>query len=262
MDFPIYPTMIYFVQKECSTNWKLNMRHINFYDLAFVQSGSADYTIDNSHYHVVAGDVICIQPGSSRIASTQGMTCVSIDFIARESHILRQLPHVTSCLDFTDLEPLFTSIKYEWLQQSEGYQLKCQALFGLVLHKFLYRQNKAEENANIKTIKKYIIEHYPENITVAKLAGLVKLNPVYCGALFKKITNHTIQEFITQVRINKAADLLHLKEYKISEIAVLTGFNDINYFSNTFKSLMKMSPSVYRNSHIDLTCQPEKHTGI
>ena len=138
--------------------------------------------------------------------------------------------------------------------------MKCQALFGLVLHKFLYSQNKAEENAYIKTIKKYIIEHYPENITVAKLAGLVKLNPVYCGSLFKKITNQTIQEFATLVRINKAADLLHLKEYKISEIAALTGFNDINYFSNTFKSIMKTSPSIYRNSHIDLTCQPEQYT--
>ena len=252
-----YPTMIYFVQKECSTNWKLNSTHIYFYDLVFVQSGSADYIINGSSYHVKAGDVIFIQPGSSRIASTQGMTCVSIDFLYGESDVLRELPHVISGIDFTDFEPLFASIKYEWLQQTEGYQLKCQALFGLILHKLMYGQSKSDENYHINTIKKYIIEHYAEHITVAHLARMLDLNPVYCGALFKKTMNQTIQQFITQVRINKAANLLQLSEYKISEVAFLTGFNDIYYFSTTFKSIMKVSPSMYRNSHKSISFYDE-----
>jgi AraC-like DNA-binding protein len=245
--------MIYFVQKECTANWKLNNIHINFCDLVFVQSGSADYIIDKNHYHVEAGDVVCIQPGSTRMASTTGMTCVSIDFLIDENHLSIPLPHVSSGVDFTDFEPLFTSIKYEWLQQNEGYQLKCQALFGLVLHKLLYGHKNRNENSYIRIMKRYVIEHYQENITVTKLAELVKLNPVYCGALFKKSENQTIQEFITQVRINKAANLLQLREHNVSEVAALTGFNDIYYFSNTFKRIMKKSPSEYRNSQPNIT---------
>ncbi|WP_069998717.1 AraC family transcriptional regulator [Cellulosilyticum sp. I15G10I2] len=251
MEFSNYPTMIYFVQKECSTNWKLNAANINFCDLVFVQSGSADYIIDKNPYHVVAGDVVCIQSGSSRIASTTGMTCVSIDFLVEDNDLPIPLPHVTSNVDLTEFEPLFTSIKYEWLQQTQGYRLKCQALFGLILYKLLYKQNNIEKSPYIKAIKKYVIEHYQENITVTKLAKLLKLNPVYCGSLFKKSENQTIQEFITQVRINKAANLLQLREHNVSEVAALTGFNDIYYFSNTFKRIMKVSPSEYKNSHLN-----------
>ena len=252
MNFSVYPTMVYFVQKECSTNWKLNARHINFCDLVFVQKGSADYIIDNNRYHIEAGDVICIQPGSSRIATTTGMTCVSIDFLTDEKDLPLNLPHVTPGVDLTDFEPLFNSIRYEWLLQTEGYQLKCQSLFGMILHKLLYQQNITDENPHIRTIKKYVIEHYQEPITVKELAELVSLNPVYCGALFKKEAHKTIQEFITQVRISKAANLLQLSEHNVSEVAALTGFNDIYYFSNTFKKIMNLSPTEYRNNHINI----------
>lgn len=249
MKFTTYPSMIYFVQKECSTNWKIKDNLISFCDLVFVISGSADYIIDSIPYHVKAGDMVCIQPGSSRTAATTGMSCVSIDFLAAETDFPLPLPHVTSGINLEEFESLFASIKYEWLQKAEGYQLKCQALFGLLLHKLLYSHNTGEENLYIKTIKRYVIEHYKENITVSMLAELVNLNPVYCGAFFKKSEGQTLQEFITQVRINKAATLLQLGEHNVSEVAALTGFSDIYYFSNTFKRIMKVSPVKYRNSY-------------
>lgn len=241
--------MIYFVQKECSTNWKITDNLIHFCDLVFVHSGCADYIIDHKHYHITAGDILCIQPGSTRTASTTGMSCVSIDFLVDPDDLPLLLPPVTSGIDLADFEPLFESIKHEWLQQSEGYQLKCQALFGLILYKLLYSQNAPAENLYINTIKKYVIEHYQQNITVSMLAKRVKLNPVYCGALFKKCEGKTIHEFIAQVRINKAANLLQLGEYNVSEVAALTGFNDIYHFSNTFKRIKKIAPSDYRNNH-------------
>jgi YesN/AraC family two-component response regulator len=177
------------------------------------------------------------------------MSCVSIDFLVDAGDLPILLPTVTSGIDLTDFEPLFTSIKHEWLQQSEGYQLKCQALFGLILHKLLYNQNAHEENLHVKTIKQYIIEHYQENITLGILAQKVNLNPVYCGALFKSHEHQTVHEFIAQVRINKAANLLQLGEYNVSEVAALTGFNDIYHFSNTFKRIKKIAPSDYRKNH-------------
>jgi AraC-like DNA-binding protein len=252
MKFSNYPTMIYFVQKECSTNWRIKDNLIHFCDLVFVLSGSADYIIDHIPYHIKTGDILCIQPGSIRTASTTGMSCVSIDFLVNDDDLPIPLPPVTTDIDLADFEPLFTSIKHEWLQQTEGYQLKCQALFGLILHTLLYKQNAQEENIHIKAIKQYVIEYYQENITIGMLAKKVNLNPVYCGALFKKYEHQTIHEFIAQVRINKAANLLQLGEYNVSEVATLTGFNDIYHFSNTFKRIRKTSPSDYRKKHLNL----------
>ncbi len=245
MNNVIYPTMIYFVEKECTSSWKISLQKIAFYDLVFVLDGSADYTIDGVNYHIVKGDILFIKCGSTRIASTEGMKCVAIDFVLSNGERV-SIPTITKVNDFTEFYHLFRDLKYEWLQQSEGYQLKCQAIFALILHKLLYFNRNDSGNRHVRSIKRYIIEHYTEDITVSQLADKLNLNNVYCGALFKKSEGMTIHTFLMKVRINKAAILLQSGEYSVSEVAELTGFNDVYYFSNTFRKVMQLSPSEYR----------------
>ncbi len=102
----------------------------------------------------------------------------------------------------------------------------------------------------MRSIKRYIIEHYSEDITVSGLAEKLNINSVYCGALFRKSEGKSIHNFLMKVRVNKAAILLQSGEYNISEVAELTGFKDVYYFSNTFKRIMGISPSEYRSSWV------------
>ncbi len=239
------PTMIYFVEKECTPSWKISNNELTFYDLLFILSGSADYIIDDVPYHVEKGDILFISCGSTRTASTTGMKCVSIDFLLNEGDEI-SIPTVSNVADFDEFYHLFRELKYEWLQKSEGYQLKCQAVFALILHKLLYGQKDEKGNRHVRTIKRYIIEHYMEEITVSGLADMLNINPVYCGALFKKSEGISIHEFIINVRINKAASLLQTGEYNVGEVADLTGFKDVYYFSSTFKRIMHVPPSGFR----------------
>ncbi len=242
-----FPSMIYFVEKECTPSWKIINQKIPFYDLVFVLEGSSDYIIDGVQYHVEKGDILFIKRGSTRTASTTGMQCVSIDFQLRDGEEIL-IPTVSSMTDLNEFYHLFRELKYEWLQQSQGYQLKCQAVFALLLHKLLFMNGENNGNRHVRSIKRYIIEHYTEEITVSLLADKLNINRVYCGALFKKSEGMTIHSFLMKVRINKAAILLQLGEYNIGEVAELTGFKDVYYFSNTFRRLMLLSPSEYRSS--------------
>ena len=244
-----FPHMIYFVEKECTPSWKISTQQIAFYDLVFVLDGSADYTIDDTEYHVVKGDILFIRCGSTRTASTTGMKCVSIDFVLNNGDEI-SIPTVLKAVNFNEFYHLFRELKYEWLQQSEGYQLKCQAIFALILHKLLYKHDEEKGNRHVRSIKRYIIEHYSEDITVSGLAEKLNINSVYCGALFKNSEGKSIHNFLMKVRVNKAAILLESGEYNISEAAELTGFKDVYYFSNTFKRIMGISPSEYRNSWV------------
>ena len=242
----IHPEMFYFVWKKCTPNWKIPTQRIDFNDLLFVWEGSADYTVDGRHYHIQKGDILFIAAQSTRSASTAGMECVSIDFYLEGQEEIR-LPVVSSRPDFDDFRWLFQDLNYELLQKREGFQLKCQAYFALILHKLIYEGREDSANAHIETVKRYVIDHYDEKLTVKSLAQIANINPVYCGALFKRLEGRSISSFINSVRINKAAALLETGEYNVGEVAEKTGYSDVYYFSNTFKRLMGVSPNTYKN---------------
>lgn len=245
----IHPEITYFTVKTCSAEWKIINNYHPFYGLVFIIEGSAVYEVNGIHYNVEAGDIIFTEPKSIRNANTSGMSCVAIDFTLPEhEHI--DFPTLYSWGDFEEFHMMFQDLKFEWLQKQAGYRLKSQALVMLILYKILYERKNMPKNIHVENMKCFIMEHYTKNLTVSDIAEQVNLNPVYCGALFRKIEGRTIAEFINQVRINRAVNLLESGEYTIGEIAEETGFVDIYYFSNMFKKTVGMSPSAYKNKNL------------
>lgn len=243
----LHPYMRYFVQKECTPAWEINGNAIDFYALTFILSGNVDYIISGRAYHFTAGTVVLVRPGETRKAWTEGMQCTAIDFDLQDGEDI-DLETVTVRTDLDSFYKLFREIKYEWLQKKEGYQLKCQALFALVLHQLLYVEDSIKRNQHVEALKRYILEHYCEDLPMKRLADYVGLNPVYCGALFKKKEGRTVAEFINSVRINKAVDLLQTGEYNIGEVAELVGFKDISFFSNSFKRYTGIAPKKFMHA--------------
>lgn len=243
----LHPQMNYFVCKECTPAWKIEHQTVDFYSLVFILSGNAHYIIDGIKYEPIAGNVVFVKYGSARTAWTERMRCVALDFTLSEGENIKFAP-VTVRTDFDEFSQLFQEIKFEWLQKRDGYQLKCQALFSLILHKLLYTDDLLKKNRHVEVIKRYILEHYCENLTIQLLADHVNLNPVYCGALFKRKEGRSIREFINLIRINKAVDLLKTGEYNVGEVAERVGFNDIYFFSNTFRKIMGTPPKYFKPS--------------
>jgi AraC-like DNA-binding protein len=66
---------------------------------------------------------------------------------------------------------------------------------------------------------------------------------------FKKRTNKTFFQFLIEIRIENACKMLHTnKDYSISYISELCGFQDIANFNRKFKELKGVSPSYYRSN--------------
>jgi len=68
----------------------------------------------------------------------------------------------------------------------------------------------------------------------------------YFSTVFKKETGKTFIKYLTEFRMEKAADLLLTKEEKTYMIAEKVGYSDSNYFSYVFKRQFGMPPSKYR----------------
>ena len=94
----------------------------------------------------------------------------------------------------------------------------------------------------------YINDHYKKEIKLEKLASLCFVSENYFHALFKKKYGITPQNYVSQLRMNEALNLLSNTSLQIKEVARETGFYDAAYFSRTFAKMYKISPRQYRNS--------------
>ena len=72
------------------------------------------------------------------------------------------------------------------------------------------------------------------------------LNAAYFSKLFKRETGKNFSEYVAEVRMEKAKELLSRGRMNISEVAFAVGFSDVQYFSKTFKRCTGFRPSEYR----------------
>ncbi len=102
----------------------------------------------------------------------------------------------------------------------------------------------------ISDVIKIIGSHYQDpNLSIKIIAQMLYLSDTYLCFIFKKETNKTINQFIREIRIEKAKELFLKSNYKIYDIANLVGYTDHNYFTKIFKKTTHMTPSEYKEKH-------------
>lgn len=94
----------------------------------------------------------------------------------------------------------------------------------------------------IELIKNYIGEHFTKDINLQELADRVEMNKSYMCTLFKQETGITVWNYIVAQRMQKARSLLLETSSKVYEIANEVGYEDIPYFSQTFKKFYGLTP--------------------
>lgn len=93
--------------------------------------------------------------------------------------------------------------------------------------------------------KRYIHEHYKEKLTLSDIADHLKISPGYLSTSFSNYMNRTISDYIAEVKIEHAKELIDSGQYLIYEIANQLGFENAYYFSKVFKKVTGMSPKNY-----------------
>lgn len=112
------------------------------------------------------------------------------------------------------------------------------------------QQQENPERENLKRIIEYIDENYHHPITLTNLAAQFHFNPSYLSAYFSTHRGIGLNEYLTQVRIEKAKELLKNSRISISEISDLVGYDNHSYFCKVFKKVTGLSPSKYRKQVI------------
>lgn len=139
-----------------------------------------------------------------------------------------------------------------------GHISDCESIYelhDLILERvhlfFEMAQNHTKNNSTVYLIKEFIGQNYQnEALSIKDINEHVYLSTSYICTLFKNETGQTLNQYLTDFRIEKAKKLLSDPRNKISDISSKVGYSDGNYFGKIFKKMVGISPSEYREQEI------------
>lgn len=99
-----------------------------------------------------------------------------------------------------------------------------------------------------KEAKKYLLAHLDEHITITELADMLGISSTSLKICFKGVYGDTINGYITNCKMQKAASLLKNTDKSVLEIAGIVGYNNGSKFAGAFRRVMNKSPNEYRKS--------------
>jgi two-component system response regulator YesN len=112
----------------------------------------------------------------------------------------------------------------------------------------LVEKSRGNNGAEVVTsIRRYLDEHYAEEVSLTLLANQFHINATYLSELFKKQIGSTFSDYLVEIRLDKVKHLLRNSEFRLADIADLVGFANASYLSSVFKKHIGMSPNEYRS---------------
>ncbi|MFC3799682.1 response regulator [Cohnella sp. GCM10012308] len=117
----------------------------------------------------------------------------------------------------------------------------CRALAGMI-----EAREQDKHMPIVQRVMESIDVRYSQSLTVEQLAAEVYLSPNYIRTLFKEKSGETILEYLTKVRIKRAAELLKDRSLRVHEISKAVGYENVSYFCALFQKHRGVTPNDYR----------------
>lgn len=162
--------------------------------------------------------------------------------------IVQQLPDIKLIMvsAYSDYEHLRQSMRnhaVDYIVKPYSVETLCEAV-----NRVLMEQPENElygRAAVVEQVKKYLQEHYAEDVTLQQVASSVNLDKSYLGRIFREVSEVTVMGYLKEVRLTHAKEQL-LRGRPAAEVAIATGFGDPAYFSRYFKQTVGCTPTQYR----------------
>ncbi|MCU6707723.1 response regulator [Paenibacillus sp. J5C_2022] len=103
-----------------------------------------------------------------------------------------------------------------------------------------------EEDEIIGKIRSYIQQHLSGDITLKTVARVIGHNPSYLSRLYKQRSGQGLSEYVTELKLAKAKQLLRESNIRIGDISGMVGFLSEHYFYRFFKKAMNVTPQEFR----------------
>lgn len=119
--------------------------------------------------------------------------------------------------------------------------------------------NMPPENAMVLSpVLDYIEDHYSEQFDIDYLADICCLSPTHFRRIFHSIIGTSPLDFLNNIRITHACNLLRSTEHSILDISEMVGFRSVSSFNRHFMTSMQTTPREYRNETLLAAAEQKK----
>ncbi|MBD2864389.1 AraC family transcriptional regulator [Paenibacillus oceani] len=157
------------------------------------------------------------------------------------------------------VEQLLQDIQEEIEEREEGYEFSVQInvvkLLILIDREFRKTERQRHQAAcqkpqyqQFQDVVRHIHENYGQDIPLEQGAYIANMTPAYFSHLFKKATGQTFVEYLHEVRIERAKELIRLGVHTMTQICFQVGFRHLSHFIRTFKKRTGLTPTEYKKS--------------
>jgi two-component system, response regulator YesN len=130
-----------------------------------------------------------------------------------------------------------------------GVPMELNLKFGQELCRLRLAHMKSTAEESIDRVKQYVLQNIADkNLSLSRIAAFTFYNPSYLSRFFKQETGSNLSDYINEVRLNRALELLRNRDVRINEITNRIGFESPSYFTMFFKKRMGVTPNEYRSS--------------
>lgn len=109
-------------------------------------------------------------------------------------------------------------------------------------------EHKGSHDNEINAVLNYLEKNYYKKVTLEEVAEYISISPFYLSKQFKKHIGVNFIDYLTDLKIQKAKELLEYTDIPVINIAMELSFNEPNYFTRVFRKIAGMTPSAYRES--------------
>ncbi|MDA3965193.1 MULTISPECIES: AraC family transcriptional regulator [Enterococcus] len=260
------PEIIYAFDPWNEQGNKSDIHTHDFLEISIVLEGQANYTIEEQEFQLNAGQIMLFNPGTHHGEEQRtgtyshqlhiGLTNISLDGLKRN-----HLPTKKAILNLGEyqwefLDKAWRLVK-EYSEEQPEFQLMVKALIIEMLVLILRSLEKVQDNTVTLALSKnakrkqylvnhaiyYLENHHTQEITLEQLADTLYVSPTYLSKVFKESTGMSPINYLIQVRLKHAKELLANEQLTIREISQAVGYQDAYHFSKLFKKYYGVSPS-------------------
>jgi AraC-like DNA-binding protein/mannose-6-phosphate isomerase-like protein (cupin superfamily) len=246
-------------------------------EFLFIDKGCAQFYVGQEKIVVNSGDILIIPPNILHSCSRVSQGEIVFYAILVHYHFLssfendliqskyisslflqqRNYPQVITQEMDSELKvlPLLKEIAGAYQNKVPGYELKIKAMLFDILFRLetcvtdtkstSHRSRRNHNSLPAIKLLAYVQENYTKRISLHDMAKQVNMNPSYFCRYVKKHFDLTPLDLLNQHRLSEAVNLLETTDKKIVEISHLTGFSNVNRFTETFKKVYGCTPTYY-----------------
>ncbi|NOJ73763.1 helix-turn-helix transcriptional regulator [Paenibacillus alvei] len=277
------PCKMYKINQTLGSIWDHTHDYIQIW---YVVKGEFKHSIHHRTYNMVKGNLFVIPPYAVHrvdMIPGQEMEVIGCEFLPHFiNERFEQSEWSQECFDFSYLEKflidekqvtpkialtgdsdmevarLLTEMLEEYGHSNRFFELMLKAnllkLLSVIIREYSKLADRPSEEDEwvekyrglMNAVMEYIHGHFAEELRLERLCRQFNISKTYFCHLFKRFTGKTFNDYLINLRVNKAAEWLIETNMSVTEICFGSGFNDLAYFSRIFKRYTGMAPSQFK----------------